>query len=660
MSIRWKIVIGITLIQMALLVLLSWQSMRMTIEANESELRGRAHTMVALFAGMNEDSLQRGEDGALEHNATVAASQQGVVYARIRRDGQVVAQAGDTATLSRPFVEDNRYLDVKDGVFDVSSEVRVGGKQYGTVEMGFATSKIDQIVGQARTRIIGISAGMVLLVALFAHVFATLLTRRFRKMEWAAGEITAGKLGVQVEVSGNDELTMTMRAFNSMSSKLMQSERELAKTMQEALGTKIRMQAIVDHAAEGIITISETGIVETFNHAAARTFGYMPEEVIGQNVGMLMPQLHRAGHDDHIQQYLQTGEQKVPGVPNREVVGARKDGSTIPLRLLVSEARIMGKRSFVGILEDISERKHAELELQRSFNELKQANEKLKQTNEKLEQAQNQLMQSEKMASVGQLAAGVAHEINNPIGYVYSNLGSLEKYLNEMFGLLNTYEQAEASIADAAMAERVRQEKQKADLEFLREDMGLLMRESKEGITRVKKIVQDLKDFSHVDQDEEWKMEDLHKGLDTTLSIVHNDLKYKARVVKEYGDVPEIECIMSQLNQVFMNMLVNAGHAIEDHGKEQGVIALRTGCQGNEVWVAISDTGKGIAPENLKRIFDPFFTTKPVGKGTGLGLSLSYGIVQKHHGRIEVESEVGKGTTFKVILPIRQPEAAAA
>jgi signal transduction histidine kinase len=270
----------------------------------------------------------------------------------------------------------------------------------------------------------------------------------------------------------------------------------------------------------------------------------------------------------------------------------------------------------------------------------------------KLEDAQNQLLQSEKMASIGQLAAGVAHEINNPIGYVNSNLSSLDNYIQSIFGVVAAYEQAENAITDSAALSRVQAAKRGADLEFLRQDVADLMTESREGITRVKKIVQDLKDFSHVDE-AEWQWTDLHHGLDATLNIVWNELKYKVEVIKEYGNLPEIECFPSQLNQVFMNLLVNAGHAIE----ERGTITIRTGAENEQIWVEIADSGKGIAPEHLTRIFEPFFTTKPVGKGTGLGLSVSYNIVQKHHGSIEVESEIGKGTTFRVWLPIKRADA---
>ncbi|MHB9117427.1 MAG: ATP-binding protein [Burkholderiales bacterium] len=313
-------------------------------------------------------------------------------------------------------------------------------------------------------------------------------------------------------------------------------------------------------------------------------------------------------------------------------------------------------------VEHILERHDLLSSLRESNRTLLQEKEEQRGLIAKLEEARNQLLQSEKMASIGQLAAGVAHEINNPVGYVYSNLGSLDKYIQDILKVVAAYEKSENSIADSESLALIQMVKRESDLEFLREDIAALMRESREGLTRVKKIVQDLKDFSHVDE-AEWQWADLHQGLDSTLNVVWNEIKYNAEVVKEYGDLPDVECLPSQLNQVFMNMLVNASHAIGPSdgmaGKERGTITLRSGQEGNQVWIEFADTGKGIAPENLGRIFDPFFTTKPVGKGTGLGLSLSYGIIQKHHGRIDVVSEVGKGTAFRIYLPIQQPEERA-
>ncbi|MES2974456.1 MAG: ATP-binding protein [Pseudomonadota bacterium] len=263
----------------------------------------------------------------------------------------------------------------------------------------------------------------------------------------------------------------------------------------------------------------------------------------------------------------------------------------------------------------------------------------------KLAEAHSQLLQSEKMASIGQLAAGVAHEINNPVAFVNSNLGSLQQYVADLFKALAAYEAAEAELTPATRA-AVTALKRQIDLVFLREDVASLLSESVDGLQRVKRIVQDLKDFSHVDQTE-LQPANLEKGLDSTVNVAWSELKHKVELVKEYGAISEIECMPSHLNQVFLNLLINAAHAIEGQGR----ITLRTGQDDDNVWVEVEDNGKGISAEHLDRIFDPFFTTKPVGVGTGLGLSLSYGIVKQHGGRIDVRSAPGKGSVFRVVLP---------
>ncbi|MDP3085934.1 MAG: ATP-binding protein [Rubrivivax sp.] len=289
-------------------------------------------------------------------------------------------------------------------------------------------------------------------------------------------------------------------------------------------------------------------------------------------------------------------------------------------------------------------------------NELLRANDELKALNQRLSQTQEQLVQSEKLASIGLLAAGVAHEINNPVGYIFSNVASLEKYLEDVFRVLSAYEACELEHAGHPAAQHLRALRQEVDLDYLKQDIPTLMRETQEGIARVRKIVQDLKDFSHVDARRQWEWVNLHKGIDSTLNIVNHEIKYKASVVKQYGELPEVHCLPSELNQVFLNLLVNAAHAIT---KERGVITIRTGTAADQVWIEVEDDGCGINADNLKRVFDPFFTTKPIGKGTGLGLSLSYGIVKKHGGRIEVDSELGRGTRFKVWLPIEPAETDA-
>ncbi|KVM68184.1 histidine kinase [Burkholderia ubonensis] len=337
------------------------------------------------------------------------------------------------------------------------------------------------------------------------------------------------------------------------------------------------------------------------------------------------------------------------------------------------DARTMFLRGITDMLEDLVQVRTAELEqalrryelttetlqrtrahMAREIEERKAAQALLEQEKDEqrrllheLEETHVQLLQSDKLASIGQLAAGVAHEINNPIGFVSANLNTLKTWVRGLLDVVAAHEaalprhDAETRVALAAAGRA-------ADIDYIRGEIATLIDESIDGTMRVRRIVQDLRDFSRPGSDE-WSVVDIHAGLESTLNVVHNELKYKADVVREYGDVPHVECLPSQLNQVFMNLLVNAAQAIPG----RGVITIRTTSDGDHVTIVISDTGKGMPPDVMRRIFDPFFTTKPVGQGTGLGLSVSHGIVERHRGVIDVTSEPGRGSTFSIRLPIR-------
>ncbi len=264
-----------------------------------------------------------------------------------------------------------------------------------------------------------------------------------------------------------------------------------------------------------------------------------------------------------------------------------------------------------------------------------------------IKQAQSHLLQQEKMASIGQLAAGIAHEINNPVGFISSNLSSLHKYSSRLVEYMALQAELVGEAGSDELAARQLDGKKKYKIDYILSDIDDLIRESLEGCDRVKKIVQDLKSFSRVDQATRQTV-DIHECLDTTINMVWNELKYKAKIAKDYQASIPITCFPQQLNQVFMNLLVNAAHSID----KEGVITIKTWQDEAFLSVAITDTGGGIATENVGRIFEPFFTTKEVGKGTGLGLSIVYDIVTKnHHGDIRVDSQVGQGTTFTVKIP---------
>jgi len=306
-------------------------------------------------------------------------------------------------------------------------------------------------------------------------------------------------------------------------------------------------------------------------------------------------------------------------------------------------------------LQDITDRKKREEERERTEEELKKSKEMLEAHHKELEKAyaelkaaQSQILQQEKMASIGQLAAGIAHEVNNPVGFIMSNLSSLQKYVSRLSEFIDVQTETIKKLSgDGKILNAIKESRKSLKVDYIIDDLGNLIRESLDGAERVKKIVQDLKSFSRIDE-AEWKMADINAGIESTINIVWNELKYKATVKKEYGDMPLTKCNPGQLNQVFMNILVNAAHAIE----KQGEITMKTWHDNGYIYISISDTGCGIPADKIDRIFEPFFTTKEVGKGTGLGLSIAYDIVKKHNGDIIVESEVGKGTTFTVKVPV--------
>jgi two-component system NtrC family sensor kinase len=271
----------------------------------------------------------------------------------------------------------------------------------------------------------------------------------------------------------------------------------------------------------------------------------------------------------------------------------------------------------------------------------------LRQKIAEVQETQAQLLQAEKMASIGQLAAGVAHEINNPVGFVRSNMNTLSKYAATLFEVIDRSESLLVEgMPDAAAMAAFREAADRADLPYLKTDMGELITSSLDGLNRVKDIIRALQDFSHAGE-VDWQLADLHAGIESTLKIASSTIARTAVVIRQYGDLPPVNCLVSQINQVLMNLLVNAAQAITANG----TITVKTSCDEKWVRIAISDTGKGIQPENLTSIFDPFYTTKPVGYGTGLGLSISYNIIKKHGGRIDVTSTPGIGTTFTVWLP---------
>lgn len=415
--------------------------------------------------------------------------------------------------------------------------------------------------------------------------------------------------------------------------------------------SELQFRLVWEKSADGMRLTDEQGTVLNVNEAFCRMVG-MPREAIE---GKPFSVIYTESQQEHILRRHQERFRSRTVSPHLEREMALWDGKKIWFETTNSFFEAEGQTPLLlSIFRDITARKRAEEERQSLENQIRQRNAELEQTLSDLKQMQSTLVQSEKMASIGQLTAGIAHEINNPLAFVSSNLNRFKEYFDDTVSLLKEWQALGKSLDENPLWQPqlrlIKAAEQQADLEFITEDFENLMRHSHNGVERIKSIVDRLRGFSHLGGNE-FAEGNINEALDDTLTIAWNELKYKATIEKDYGALSPVCCNIGEIKQVFLNLVVNAAHAIQ----EKGTITLHTHQEGNEVVIQISDTGGGIPPANLKKIFDPFFTTKPVGKGTGLGLWISSTIVQKHQGTITVTSELGRGTTFTIRLRI-EPE----
>ncbi|VXD23494.1 ammonium transporter [Planktothrix paucivesiculata] len=428
-------------------------------------------------------------------------------------------------------------------------------------------------------------------------------------------------------------------------------------------------EAIIENATDAMITFSNpSGEILRTNPSAEAIFGYSAEELVGTSI------LHLLDWPTSQIQEQKTLLEKCLLQGRQEIVGRRANGSCFPLEATINQAKLGYQSFYLGTFRDLSAHKRAEEALQQAEErlktslELKRKNDQLKHALKELKHTQIQLIQSEKMSSLGQLVAGIAHEINNPVNFVYGNLIHATNYTRDVLNLLDIYQKEYTN-----PSVKIQQEIESVDLEFLKEDFPKIVESMQVGADRIRDIVRSLRTFSRHDE-AELKQVSLHDGLESTLMILKNKLKPQGKltgieVIKEYGNIPLIECYPGPLNQVFMNLISNAIDALHDSmmqdkfsliscdkSKIQPQILIRTLSINNQrIIVEIADNGLGIPKEIRSKLFDPFFTTKPVGKGTGLGLSISYQIIVEHHkGRIWCESEVGEYTKFLIEIPVKQ------
>lgn len=413
------------------------------------------------------------------------------------------------------------------------------------------------------------------------------------------------------------EQTITPLAVGDSASPMLVVMREMSEWRRYASGIERLSrfyEVMLNTVAEGILGIGTTGAIEFANPAAAALLGWPSEDLIGQ------PALAVLGAD--------IGRAAADGRPH-EVLFARRGG--LPF---VAEYRCAENGDddapcgIVMAFSDIGVRKAAE-------DDLRDSNRRLQETLHALEATQRRLFQSEKLAAVGQLAAGIAHGINNPIAYIGANLGMLETYAGDLL----------AATAGPPQPQ----------LEAIREDLPALLAETRQGVEGIVRLVKSLRAFAQVDRVEEWGELDLRTGVDSALCLLGHEIQGRVEVVNEIGELPPVDCQIAQINQIFLKLLSNAVRAVGEGG-EGGVVRIGGGCADDCAWVEIADNGCGMTPEQRQRLFLPFFTTRAIGEGAGLGLAVAYGIARSHGGELSVDSEPGRGTTFRLTLPIKRAD----
>jgi two-component system NtrC family sensor kinase len=403
----------------------------------------------------------------------------------------------------------------------------------------------------------------------------------------------------------------------------------LVKKQLEALRRgEDRFRALAETANDAIVSADEGGAIIYFNRAAERIFGLPSSDVLGRPLTILMPERFHEPYLSEFRRTVRSGDSRLLG-RMLELTGKRRDGQEFPLELSLATWTAEGKTYYTGILRDVSERKRAEQERER---------------------VNQQLLHGQKLQALGQLAAGVAHEINNPTSYILSNLGTLQEYFQDLERYVKAMEEVVGKLPESPERARLKRLRGELKIDSLLEDYGPSVGDCRHGAERIRDIVKTLREFSHPD-DLEIVDADLKAILESSVRLCWNELKYKVRLETEIEEMPPLRCNPRQMEQVFINLLVNAAQAIP----EKGTIWLSARRDGEAAVIRIRDSGSGIPAPHLSRLFEPFFTTKPVGKGTGLGLYVVHRIVTGHGGRVDVASEPGKGTEFVIRLAFAGP-----
>jgi len=479
-----------------------------------------------------------------------------------------------------------------------------------------------------------------------------------KALEALAGE-AAGALSVLRHMARARELNRQLEQRNQQLEQLAADLEEIAaaerRARTELAASQEQLRLLLESTGEGIYGIDRAGRCTFINRAAAEMIDCPAEQVLGRNMHELLHHTRPDGSPYPVEEcpIYRVFHGGASCRVDTEVFW-RPDGTWFPVEYASFPIRVNGAiRGAVVTFTDITQRKKAEEELRRRNVWLQEFADSERQAHEALKRAQSQLVQSEKLAALGQLVAGVAHEINNPLSFVSNNVAVLQRDAAALRDLLALYREADPLLVEQRpeLLARIRELAEACDLDYLLENLAPLMARSRDGLKRIQQIVKDLRDFARLDESDLHEV-DLNAGITSTLNIIRSRAKkQQVELVLDLHPLPLVSCYPAKINQVMLNLVANAIDACP----AGGTVTVRSEATEDGVALHVADTGVGIPAEIRERIFDPFFTTKPPGQGTGLGLSISYQIVRDHGGRIEFDSAPGRGTHFVVRLPLKAP-----
>jgi PAS domain S-box-containing protein len=436
-------------------------------------------------------------------------------------------------------------------------------------------------------------------------------------------------------------------------------ERRAIQEQQAAHAKALEMDGqLLEASADAILIADANGVLKRVNRQLELMFGYSREELIGQSLEILLPERFRGGHAGHVAAYCQAAYSR-PMSARRGLIAIRRNGEEFPVAISLSPMPTKDGLLIGATLRDITTAKQAENELAVRTQELIAANEKLQREQAERQKIEVEMRLAHRLESIGQLAAGIAHEINTPMQYIGDSVHFLNQSFGDLLRLVEVHEEVSRAAAKAPdlkpLAEKVGECEDEVAIDYLRERVPKAIERTLDGVSQVASIVRAMKDFAHPVADEK-SPADLNKAVRNALMVARNEYKYVAEIELLLEELPLIPCHIGEINQVLLNIIVNAAHAVADAVKgsdRRGVIGVQTGLEGEWAVIRIRDSGLGIPEAIRERIFDPFFTTKEVGKGTGQGLAIARSIVVgKHGGTLSFETEVGKGTTFLIRLPM--------